>query len=285
MDNKVNKNKALYDYSGVPPDAKEEGLFCLYRIEAKSKDVPKKDKIPYTRSGNRADSGNRNDFSSFDEVFFNCDNATVDFLNGKAKAHSHLDYITMINPVKYDPEAYSERVIRFIDEVTSRDKARARFLQKSLSYGFIGLTFFECLFILYGVTNRNGKDTLMEALLLNAGDYGKAVRPETITQKRNPDSQAPSEDIARLVGVRFANISEPARGLVLNSAQVKSMTGNDTQNARFLHENSFDFKLQYKLYINTNYLPVITDMTVFDSNRLYIIPFDRHFEDWEQEGR
>lgn len=56
MDNKVNKNKALYDYSGVPPDAKEEGLFCLYRIEAKSKDVPKKDKIPYTRSGNRADS-------------------------------------------------------------------------------------------------------------------------------------------------------------------------------------------------------------------------------------
>lgn len=122
MDNKVNKNKALYDYSGVPPDAKEEGLFCLYRIEAKSKDVPKKDKIPYTRSGNRADSGNRNDFSSFDEVFFNCDNATVDFLNGKAKAHSHLDYITMINPVKYEPEAYSERVIRFIDEVTSRDK-------------------------------------------------------------------------------------------------------------------------------------------------------------------
>lgn len=214
---------------------------------------------------------------------FNCDNATVDFSNGKAKAHSHLDYITKISPVIYDPEAYSERFIRFVDEVTCRDKARARFLQKSLSYGFTGLTFLECLFILYGATTRNGKGTLMEALLQNAGDYGKAVRPETITQKRNPDSQAPSEDIARLMGVRFANISEPARGLVLNSAQVKSMTGNDTQNARFLHENSFDFKPQYKLYINTNYLPVITDMTIFDSNRLYIIPFDRHFEEWEQD--
>lgn len=62
MDNKVNKNKVLYDYSGVPPDAKEQGLFCLYRIEAKSRDAPKQDKIPYTRYGNRADSGNRSDF-------------------------------------------------------------------------------------------------------------------------------------------------------------------------------------------------------------------------------
>ena len=45
MDNKVNNNKVLYDYRGVPPDAKEEGLFCLYRIEAKSRDATKLDKI------------------------------------------------------------------------------------------------------------------------------------------------------------------------------------------------------------------------------------------------
>ena len=68
MDNKVNKNKVLYDYSGVPPDAKKEGLFCLYRIEAKSRDASKLDKIPYTRYGNRADSGNRSDFGSFAEI-------------------------------------------------------------------------------------------------------------------------------------------------------------------------------------------------------------------------
>ena len=86
-----------------------------------------------------------------------------------------------------------------------------------------------------------------------------------------------------MAGVRFANISEPSRGLVLNAAQVKSMTGSDTQNARFLNENSFDFEPQHKLYINTNYLPVITDMTVFSSNRVFVIPFDRHFEEWEQD--
>ena len=45
-----------------------------------------------------------------------------------------------------------------------------------------------------------------------------------------------------MAGIRFANISEPSRGLFLNAAQVKNMTGNDTLNARFLHENNFDFK-------------------------------------------
>lgn len=35
--------------------------------------------------------------------------------------------------------------------------------------------------------------------------------------------------------------------------------------------------------MNTNYLPAITDMTLFSSGRIVIIPFDRHFEEWEQE--
>lgn len=79
------------------------------------------------------------------------------------------------------------------------------------------------------------------------------------------------------------NIPEPGKGLVLNAAQVKSMTGNDTINARFLHENSFDFKPQFKLYINTNYLPVINDMTIFTSGRIIIVPFERHFEEADQD--
>ena len=218
-----------------------------------------------------------------DVCLFNCDNVTIDLRTKEARPHSAEDYITMISPVVYDPNAYDERFIRFIDEIMSRDREKTRALQKSLGYGLSGLTIYECLFILYGETTRNGKGTLMESVLLIMGDYGKAVRPETITQKRSTDSQAPSEDIARLVGVRFANVAEPKRGLVLDAAQVKSMTGNDTQNARFLHENSFDFKPQYKLYINTNYLPVITDMTIFDSNRIYIIPFNRHFDEEERD--
>ena len=115
------------------------------------------------------------------------------------------------------------------------------------------------------------------------GSYGCTSRPETIAQKNNTNSSHPSEDVARLAGIRFVNIAEPGKSLVLNVALVKNMTGDDTINARFLHENSFDFKPQFKLYNNTNYLPVVYDMNVFASGRVIIIPFERHFAESEQD--
>lgn len=84
-------------------------------------------------------------------------------------------------------------------------------------------------------------------------------------------------------GIRYANISEPAKGLVLNSAQVKTMTGRDSMTARFLHENSFTFLPQFKLFINANHLPIITDRSVFDSERVKVIPFERHFKPEERD--
>ena len=69
----------------------------------------------------------------------------------------------------------------------------------------------------------------------------------------------------------------------MDAAKVKAMTGNDTLNARFLHENSFDFRPQFKIYINTNYLPVVNDMTLFSSDRVIIVPFDRHFDEQSRD--
>jgi len=115
------------------------------------------------------------------------------------------------------------------------------------------------------------------------GDYGCTSRPETISANLNRQSGSPSEDVARLAGVRFVNISEPGKGLTLDAAKLKTMTGNDSLNARFLHENSFDFKPQFKLYINTNYLPVVNDMTLFSGGRIVTIPFERHFSEDEQD--
>lgn len=123
----------------------------------------------------------------------------------------------------------------------------------------------------------------METFKRLMGDYGAAASPQTIAQKKNPDSRAPSEDIARLAGKRFVNLSEPDQAMVLSSATVKTMTGNDTINARFLHEGSFEFVPRFKLFINTNHLPRVTDPTVFTSGRVKVIPFERHFEPDEQD--
>lgn len=218
-----------------------------------------------------------------DVYAFNCKNGTLHLDTLEFRPHDSGDSLTKISKVKYDPNISCERWEQFIGEILPDDPDTAAFLQTSLGYALTGETRFECLFILYGMTTRNGKGTLCESILRVMGDYGRSVKPETLAQKANMLGNSANEDIARLAGVRFANISEPDQRLTLNAPLVKSMTGNDRQPARFLYENTFEFYPQFKLYINTNHRPNISDMTLFTSNRIYIIPFERHFEKGEQD--
>ena len=218
-----------------------------------------------------------------DPYVFNCKNGTLHLSTMGFTDHSPDDKLTKISGVAYHPDAKSKRFSSFIEEICSGDLEKSAFLQKDFGYGISGDTQYECLFILYGAKTRNGKGTLCESVLKVLGSYGCASRPEMIDLKMNASSQSPSEDIARLAGVWFTNISEPSKGLILNSALVKSMTGNDTLNARFLHENSFDFRPQFKNYINTNYRPTINDMTLFTNHRVIVIPFERQFDESEQD--
>lgn len=147
------------------------------------------------------------------------------------------------------------------------DADLADFLQRSLGYALTGDTSQECMFILYGATSRNGKGTAMETFLKIMGDYGKTSNPDMLAAKfRGGNTGGPSEEVARLVGARFVNISEPEKKITFNAVLVKRMTGNDTINARFLNENSFDFVPVFKIFINTNYLPNVNDMTLFQSD-------------------
>ena len=223
--------------------------------------------------------------SSFDTNIYllNCLNGTLDLQNGGFYPHRASDFITKVAGIRYDPLARCPRWERFIDEVMSGDKEKAEFLQKSLGYSLTGDTRYETMFILYGATTRNGKGTSMETFLRICGDYGKTCRPETIGMKPYNSSSSPSEDVARLAGARFVNISEPDKKLTLSAALLKTLTGSDTVNARFLHENSFDFKPQFKIFANTNHLPTVTDLTLLSSGRVKIIPFERHFAEHERD--
>jgi putative DNA primase/helicase len=79
------------------------------------------------------------------------------------------------------------------------------------------------------------------------------------------------------------SISEPDKDLLLNAALVKQLTGGDTLVARFLNNNPFEYRPEFKPFITTNYLPQITDDTVLTSGRMVIIPFTRHFAEGEQD--
>jgi len=224
-------------------------------------------------------------YSSFDNDpwLFNCQNGTLNLRTLVFRQHRPSDKMTKLAGVYYDPEAHCERWESFISEIMCGDKEKARFLQKSLGYSLTGDTTQECFFILYGATSRNGKGTLMETFRTLMGDYGRASTPETITRKTVANGSAPNEDVARLAGARFVNISEPDKSMILSSALIKTLTGNDTITASCKFESFFEFKMIGKIFINTNHLPQVTDPSVFTSDRIKVIPFIKHFDESERD--
>jgi len=218
-----------------------------------------------------------------DKMLFNCFNGTYNLGTMTLQPHSPDDYITKMSRVEYRPEMSCERWEKFINEIMSGDVETARFLQKALAYSLSGDTSHECFFILHGSSTRNGKSTLMETVGNILGDYARTVQPQTLSRRPNDGSMA-APDTARLNGARFVKTSELEKGLELNSALIKQLTGGDTYTARFLHENPVEFLPQFKIFINTNYLPNATDDTVFTSGRVKLMPFERHFEPWEQDN-
>ena len=218
-----------------------------------------------------------------DKYLFNCHNGTINLRTGEFRPHTPDDRLTKLTEVDYDPDAICPRWLTFMDEVFEGDKERMKYLQKAVGYAMSGDTRLECMFILYGPTSRNGKGTTMETVLRILGEYGRTAKPEMLSKKGFADSSGPSEDVARLNGARMVNVSEPEKSMVIDASLTKQMTGNNTLTARYLRENSFEFKPQFKLFIDTNHLPQISDMTLFESDRIRIIPFNRHFEENERD--
>lgn len=200
--------------------------------------------------------------------------------------HNADDLLSKISNVIYEPSAKSEEWEKFINEVMQGDTDKTEYLQKILGYSLTADTNLETCFILYGATTRNGKSTLIETMLYmlgNTAGYGMSMRPETLAQKQNKDSRQASGDIARLDGCRFLNASEPPKRMIFDVGLLKNLLGRDSITARHLHEREFEFIPRFKLFINTNFLPLITDDTLFTSGRINVITFNRHFEPHEQD--
>lgn len=221
-----------------------------------------------------------------DPWLFNCRNGTYDLRRDKFKSHDPADLMSKMSNVIYDAKAESPEFEKFMREIMSDDKDKLLYLMKALGYSLTGDTSLECFFILYGETSRNGKGTLMETISYMLGGeagYAMASPPELLQRRKYKDSRTASGDIARLKGARFLNVSEPEKGMVFDAALLKTMTGRDTITARHLNEREFQFIPEFKLFINTNHLPHMTDDTVFASGRAVVIPFNRHFEDDERD--
>ena len=71
--------------------------------------------------------------------------------------------------------------------------------------------------------------------------------------------------------------------MVLDSALLKQLVGGDSVKARGMYERPFQYTPDFKIFINTNHLPEIYDPTIFSGDKLWVIPFNRHFTQEEQD--
>lgn len=216
----------------------------------------------------------------------NCQNGTYDLKDLSFREPRYDDYLTMQTRFSHtiSKTAKCERWIQFIEEVTEGDEDKKDFLQRALGYSILGMNNEECMFILYGKTTRNGKSTLLNTVEYLLGDYAKVAPVGMICRgDRQKDADAPSPILASLKGKRFVTMAESNSYGKLDEEQIKQLTGGEEISARALYQSAITFKPQFSMWLSCNDLPIVTDKSLFASERIKVVDFSRHFTPEEQD--
>lgn len=205
-----------------------------------------------------------------DPFLLNVQNGTINLKTGQLQPHNKANYITKISPVAYNPDAQSDRMERFISDVTGGDADLMRYLQKVVGYSLTGDTREEKLFFVHG-PKQSGKSTMIEAIKRMSGDYAHVADFETFLKRPTGGIR---NDIAALHGSRFVCSIEVDDGKALAEGIVKTLTGGDTIRARYLYRESFEFLPQFKLWLVANHRPRVSDQDDAMWRRIVVLPFE-----------
>ena len=202
-----------------------------------------------------------------------CPNGVVNLVTGELMPNKP-EYLLIKNTnTPFSPDARFEPWDQFLDQISGRNERIKHFLHLAAGYTLQGSPREEVFFLLHG-PGATGKSTFLEALSGALGDYATAANFATFLRKDRTSGSGPSEDIARLAGARLVTASEVNDGQRFDEATLKSITGGDGITARFLHQNSFTYRPQLKLWFSVNHLPFMATDDPAIWRRLIRIPFE-----------
>jgi putative DNA primase/helicase len=208
-----------------------------------------------------------------DPWLLNCPNGTVDLRTGDLRPHRQSDLITRLAPVPFDPAAKCSRWETVLGEILEGDSELISFLQRALGYSLTGDVGEHAMFLCHG-SGRNGKNTVIDAVQSIVGDYAFASDPRVFLHSGKNEHPA---GLASLVGRRLVTTDEVDDGDRLSEGLIKRVTGNPTLNARFMRQNPFEFKVQFKLWMLANHKPEIGGQDEGIWSRVKLIPFEHFF--------
>ncbi len=195
---------------------------------------------------------------------------TVDLRTGELRESRREDAITKLTavaPLDEDCPLF----LKFLDEATGGDKEFIRFLQQWCGYCLTGITSEHALTFVYG-PGGNGKSVFLNVMSRIFGDYARTAAMDTFTSSKN--DRHPTE-LAMLRGARFVSASETEDGKAWAEARIKQLTGGDSIAARFMKQDFFEYKPQFKLMVVGNHMPDLHNVDDATKRRFNIVPFTR----------
>lgn len=272
-------------------------LMQLYCSEIPDEDVAKRYRIFVSKLGDRRvrdrvlkDATGVNPISSVmfdnDPYLINCLNGTYDLRDCSFREHNWRDFLTMTTNFEHtvSKNLSYPRWDDFIKEVTCGDNEVADFIQRALGYTLLGKSNEECMFILHGKTTRNGKSTLLDTLYHILGDYAQSVPVGLICKGgASKDYSAANPTLVKLKGARMVVMSESDEYGKMDEQAIKQYTGGGAVTARPLYGEQMSFVPQFKMWLSCNSLPSVSDKSLFASDRIKLVEFNRHFSETEQD--
>jgi len=124
--------------------------------------------------------------------------------------------------------------------------------------------------LLHGPT-KTGKSTFINIAKALLGPYGTQAEMSAFLHK---EKDTVRNDLADLAGMRLVCAIETEEGKRLAHALIKQLTGGtDGIKARFLFEEYFEYRPQFKVFLATNYKPKVNADDDALWERIRLIPF------------
>jgi P4 family phage/plasmid primase-like protien len=204
-----------------------------------------------------------------DPWLLNTPGGVVDLKTGQMRTHERSDYITKVTTASAANFGRPNQWMDFLDAVTNGDKELQGYLGRVAGYALTGNTGEHALFFFYG-TGANGKSVFLNTLASVLGDYAVNAPMDTFMETRT--DRHPT-DLAALRGARLVTSIEVENGRRWAESKIKSLTGGDKISARFMRQDFFEYRPQFKLLVAGNHKPGLRDIDEAMHRRLHLVPF------------
>ncbi len=205
-----------------------------------------------------------------DVMLLGTPSGTVDLRTGEFRPSDQADGITKSTAVAPAPKAICPLWLRFLKEASGNDGEMVRFLQQWFGYALTGDTS-EHQFVFVHGPGGNGKSVWLNTVAGIIGEYHRVAPIDTFTES---GSDRHPTDLAALRGTRLVSATETEEGRPWAESKIKQMTGGDTIAARFMRQDFFEYRPQFKLTIVGNHKPTLRNVDDAMRRRINIVPFE-----------